>query len=39
MDDHRMDHSPTVSWDKGIADSWTLSPLFDDFVPDCDVFG
>ena len=29
MDDHRMDHSRTVSWDLGIADSQTLSVCYD----------
>ena len=29
MDDHRMDHSRTVSWDPGIADSRTLSVCYD----------
>ena len=37
--DLRMDHSHTISWDPGIADSRTLLPLFDGFVPDCDVLG
>ena len=29
VDDHRMDHSRTVSWDQGIADSRTLSICYD----------
>ena len=29
VDDHRMDHSRTVSWDPGIADSRTLSVCYD----------
>ena len=29
VDDHRMDHSRTVSWDPGIADSQTLSVCYD----------
>ena len=29
LDDHRMDHSRTVSWDPGIADSRTLSVCYD----------
>ena len=29
VDDHRMDHSCTVSWDPGIADSRTLSVCYD----------
>ena len=29
MDDHRMDHWCTVSWDPGIADYRTLSVCYD----------
>ena len=29
VDDHRMDHSRTVSWDPGIADYRTLSACYD----------
>ena len=29
LDDHRMDHSRTVSWDPGIVDSRTLSVCYD----------